>query len=545
MGFNDLLESIGGVGYFHILHNILILIPVCMVSFHSYLQNFTAAVPNHHCRIRVDTNQACDANLTDKEQLQVYIPINKEGKSKKCHQFQVAQCHILNATVSNITDLDTEPCTDGWTYDQSQFVSTIISEWDLVCNQQVLKQVAQSIYMAGVLVGSGLFGWLSDRFGRRRMLIWTHLQVAVAGTLVAFLPTFSCYCVFRFLSGMGTSGICIISLSLILEWIPTQGRTLAGNCYGYFAASGQMILAGLAYGLRNWRWLQFAACAPFFLFFLYSWLLLESARWLILKGKHDLALRNLKIAAWVNGKKEEGEKITIEMLKENIPMNSSKVSSYSFLDLFRTPGMRRISCCLMLVCFSTYFAFFALALDLTTFGFSIFLVQLIFGAIDIPGKLICTLTMGLFGRRITQAVSLILSGLLIIGGIFVPKGVWSNLKHKGIPALHTTMAILAKGCLSGAMACMLQFSGELYPTVVRQRGLGLSFMSAYFGSMLAPAVYLLGDIVSFLPYLIYGVASMVAGVAACFLLETRQALLPDTIEEVENDVIPASKLSQV
>nr|XP_033812164.1 solute carrier family 22 member 20-like isoform X2 [Geotrypetes seraphini] len=529
MGFNDLLESIGGVGYFHILHNILILIPVCIVSFHSYLQNFTAAIPNHHCHVPVDTKQICDANLTAKELLQVYIPMNKEGKPKECHQFKVAQCHIINTTVSNVTDLATKPCTDGWTYNQSQFVSTIISEWDLVCSQQALKQVAQSIYMAGVLVGSAFFGWLSDRFGRRRVLMWTHLQVAVAGTLVALLPTFSSYCVFRFISGMGTSGIFIISLSLILEWIPMRGRTLAGNCYGYFASSGQMILAGLAYYLRNWRWLQFAACVPFFLFFLYSWLLVESARWLILKGKLDHALRNLKIAAWVNGKKEEGEKITIEMLKENIPMNSSKVSSYSFLDLFRTPGMRRISCCLMLVCFSTHFAFFALALDLTTFGFSIFLVQLIFGAIDIPGKLICTLTMDLFGRQKTQAVSLILSGLLIIGGIFVPQGMM---------ALHTALATLAKCCLSGAMACVLQFSGELYPTEVRQRGLGLSFMTAYLGSVLAPVVYLLGDIVSFLPYLIYGVASIVAGVAACFLLETNQALLPDTIEEVESRFNP-------
>ncbi|XP_029468623.1 solute carrier family 22 member 6-B-like [Rhinatrema bivittatum] len=526
MGFNDLLEAIGGIGYFQILHNILILIPVCMVAFHSYLQNFTAAVPGHHCKLHMYTNQTCGANLTDKDLLQVYIPKGKDQKPKKCHQFHVAQCHLLNTTVNNATGLDTEPCTEGWMYDQSEFISTIVSEWDLVCSRQALKQIAQSIYMAGVLVGSGLIGWLSDRFGRSRVLIWTHLQMAVTGTLAAFLPDFSCYCIFRFLNGMATAGVCIISLSLILEWIPVRGRTLAGNCYGYFASIGQMILAGLAYSLRNWRWLQFAASAPFFFSFLYSWLLLESARWLILNGKPNQALRNLKIAAWVNRKKEEGEKITIEMLKEQMPMNLPTVSSssYSFVDLFCTPGMRRISCCLMLVCFSTHLAFFALAMDLTSFGFSIYLVQLIFGAIDIPGKLICTLTMGLFGRRITQAVSLILSGLLIIAGIFVPEG---------MPALQTTIATLAKGSLSGAMACMLQFSGELYPTVVRPRGLGLSFMTAYLGSVLAPAVYLLGDIISFLPYLIYGVAAVVGGVAACFLMETQHSLLPDTIEEVE------------
>lgn len=36
-------------------------------------------------------------------------------------------------------------------------------QWDLVCESKTLKQVAQSIYMAGILLGSGLFGILSDK----------------------------------------------------------------------------------------------------------------------------------------------------------------------------------------------------------------------------------------------------------------------------------------------------------------------------------------------------------------------------------------------
>lgn len=58
---------------------------------------------------------------------------------------------------------------------------------------------------------------------------------------------------------------------LEVEWIPTKSRTLVGTTSSFFFTFGQMILAGLAYSLRDWRKLQIAVCSPFFIFFIYSW----------------------------------------------------------------------------------------------------------------------------------------------------------------------------------------------------------------------------------------------------------------------------------
>lgn len=60
-------------------------------------------------------------------------------------------------------------------------------------------------------------------------------------------------------------------LSTEVEWIPTKSRTLVGTLSSFFFTFGQMVLAGIAHSLRDWRKLQVAVCAPFFLFFLYSW----------------------------------------------------------------------------------------------------------------------------------------------------------------------------------------------------------------------------------------------------------------------------------
>ncbi|MEE6514308.1 hypothetical protein FKM82_022336 [Ascaphus truei] len=97
-------------------------------------------------------------------------------------------------------------------------------------------------------------------------------------------------------------------------------------------------------------------------------------------------------------------------------------STYTPLDLFRTPEMRRRTLCFMLVWFALGFAFFGVALDLDNFGVSVFLVQVLFGAMDIPARLITGLSMSYIGRRVTQSVSLILAGLLILTNMFISKG---------------------------------------------------------------------------------------------------------------------------
>lgn len=56
-----------------------------------------------------------------------------------------------------------------------------------------------------------------------------------------------------------------------LEWVPTKYRAKVVSTLSYCATAGQVLLAGLAYGMRSWRGLQLAISAPFFCFFAYSW----------------------------------------------------------------------------------------------------------------------------------------------------------------------------------------------------------------------------------------------------------------------------------
>lgn len=64
---------------------------------------------------------------------------------------------------------------------------------------------------------------------------------------------------------------CTVFSSLGTEWTCTKRRMLAGIMTDYAFGLGYMLLAGIAYLIRDWRKLQLAISAPGFLLIFYIW----------------------------------------------------------------------------------------------------------------------------------------------------------------------------------------------------------------------------------------------------------------------------------
>ncbi|XP_040837801.1 solute carrier family 22 member 6 isoform X2 [Ochotona curzoniae] len=521
MAFNDLLKQVGGVGRFQRIQVTLVVLPLVLMASHNTLQNFTAAIPTHHCR------PPAHANLSQDGGLQAWLPRDTQGRFQSCLRFTSPQGTppFADGTEANSTGT-TEPCIDGWIYDNSTFPSTIVTEWDLVCSHRALRQLGQSLYMAGVLIGAMVFGYLADRLGRRKVLILNYLQTAVSGTCAAFSPNFAVYCAFRFLSGMALAGIALNCMTLNVEWMPIHTRAYVGTLTGYVYSIGQFLLAGVAYAVPHWRYLQLLVSVPFFVFFIYSWFFIESARWYSTSGRLDLTLKALQKVARINKKQEEGAKLSIEVLRMNLQkeMTTSKGQA-SAVELIRCPTLRRLFLCLSLLWFATSFAYYGLVMDLQGFGVSIYLIQVIFGAVDLPAKLVCFLIINTLGRRPAQLASLLLAGICILVNGVIPR-------DQSI--IRTSLAVLGKGCLASSFNCIFLYTGEVYPTVIRQTGLGMGSTMARVGSIVSPLVSMTSELYPSLPLFIYGAVPVAASAATALLPETLGQPLPDTVQDLED-----------
>ncbi|XP_006861149.1 PREDICTED: solute carrier family 22 member 12 [Chrysochloris asiatica] len=530
MAFAELLDRVGGLDRFQVLQTVALVIPIMWLTTHGMLENFSGAVPGHRCWVPLLDNRTAQASapetLSPEALLTVSIPPGPNQEPHQCRRFRYPQWQLLEPNVTvNWSEAATEPCMDGWVYDHSTFTSTIVTQWDLVCESQALKPMAQSIYLAGILVGAAVCGHTSDRFGRRLVLTWNYLQLAVMGTAAAFTSTFPLYCLLRFLLAFALAGIMMNTTTLLTEWTSAPARPLAMTLNSLGFSFGHVLMAAVAYGVRRWTLLQLTVSAPFFLSFVYSWWLAESARWLLITGRVTRGLQELQKVATINGKRAAGEELTLEVLlsamQEELNVGQAQASLSA---LFLTPGLRHRTYLSILCWFAFGFTFYGLALDLQALGSNIFLLQVLIGVVDIPAKIGTLLLLNRLGRRPSQVASLVLAGLCILANTMVPRD---------MGALRSALAVLGLGGVGASFTCVTVYSNELFPTVLRMTAVGLGQMAARGGAILGPLVRLLGVYGSSLPLLVYGAVPLLTGLAALLLPETRNVPLPDTIQDVQ------------
>ena len=78
------------------------------------------------------------------------------------------------------------------------------------------------------------------------------------------------------------------------------------------------------------------------------------------------------------------------------------------------------------------------------------------------------------------------------------------------------------------------YTAELFPTVIRNVGVGASSLCARIGGIICPYINLLMNYWKPLPLIIYGVLAFTGGLLALILPETLNKELPETIEDGEN-----------
>jgi sugar porter (SP) family MFS transporter len=213
---------------------------------------------------------------------------------------------------------------------------------------------ANSCALLGCLAGSLLTGVLSDKLGRKRLLVFAALLFGVSSVLTGWAGTLHQFILWRLAGGVAIGMASNLSPLYIAEIAPAQmrGRLVSLNqltiVIGILAAqllnlaiarkvpegSTAAMIAGSWNGQAGWRWMFTLVALPSLLFFLFALFVPESPRWLIKNGLPD---RARGILARIGG----GQYAAAETDNIQRTIASQEVSRVRLADLF-APGLFKI-----------------------------------------------------------------------------------------------------------------------------------------------------------------------------------------------------------
>lgn len=431
------------------------------------------------------------------------------------------QCSLKGP--DNITEI---PCKE-MDYDHSFYHSTIIEEWDLVCENEWLISVSQSVYMAGYMTSMLVFGQLSDRFGRRPIFFTALGILLVSNVACLFANHFIVFTILRFFISLGVSGAGATSFVILMETVGPEYRSAYGLGYNFGWAFGYILLPAIAWWLRDWFYIQMAITIPCFVLIASWWYISESPRWLMTNNNFDGAERVIMKAVEKNNKNPIEAKDSFNQIRNELEKNAGEPQKpkATILNLLRTPNMRKKTLNLYFCWFVNSFIYFGLSLNTNDLGGNPFINFFIAGAIEFPAYIVSIFIIRIFGRRKPQMATMVIGGMACV--LTIPIG-------NDLLWLKISLAMIGKFCITASFGIIYVFSAEIYPTVVRNVGVGSSSTCARIGSMVAPFVKELGKATNpEVPFAVYGGLSVVSGLLVLLLPETYQSSLPDTIEEGE------------
>lgn len=211
------------------------------------------------------------------------------------------------------------------------------------------------MHFAGIMAGSGIFGFLADSYGRKKIFLVAIIFMSLTGIGQALSTNYIMFLAFAFLNAVGTSGVFPLAFVIGVEMVGKKKREMSGIVLNYFYSLGEALVGIIAWIDGDWVNLQYWVSAPPLLFMAYYWIIPESIRWLLAKKRNRKAFKIIRRAAKNNGvelsqsilarfENEDDEDSDTKSMNSKKSINEVKTATYKDLISSKVLAVR----CLML-----------------------------------------------------------------------------------------------------------------------------------------------------------------------------------------------------
>lgn len=438
----------------------------------------------------------------------------------------------FHCVTPNVTCEDSKCCPNCTEYVFDGPFTSSVSEWNLICDRAFAGANVQAAYSAGMLLGSLVFGATSDFFGRRFCIYLCAVFLAIFSLGSALVDCLSFFAFLRFFASAFAVGLFVAHYVFALELFGPTYRTRCDKIQSLFWTIGAGLIALLGYLIPDWRTLLILCSFPPLLVFSIYTVFPESARWLAAKGHLAQAHAVLMKYASKSSLSVDSDSIMTKLTEyhqSEVESRADSSSRRSFLDLIRSPRLRKRTVILSFNWMVISMVYYGFLLYISRLSGSPYLNLFLMYLSDIPTHLICWVLLQKFGRRIPHSAMMIAGGFTLLLVLAVPKD------QKGT---ITALAFIGRFMASGSFSNIYLYSSELYPTELRNQGIGVCSTSARVGSIIAPYIVMLAQLPGMsatLPMVIFGCLTVAAGLVALFLPETLLCQTYQTVEDINQD----------
>ncbi|KAK2582205.1 hypothetical protein KPH14_004558 [Odynerus spinipes] len=527
---DDLLPIVGEFGRYQKQLLWLVCLPACLpCGFCAFNQLFMADTPPHWCKVPGLENM----DISRRRRLAIPTSQDDNETYSQCTRYDVDWSTEYGSISTTYPPLPNSswsivPCDHGWEYETSEITSSIVIDFDLVCERAIYPTIGLVALNTGGPIGVYLFGTLNDRIGRRLSFFTCLATLITGGFLTSISNSFWTWAATRMVVGLTIPAIYQIPFIISLELVGPNYRSFVTVMTCSFYTMGLCMLAGVTYLIRDWRTLAVTTSAPFLVYFFYWWFLPESPRWLLAKGRLVEANDILETLARVNGKELPAS--FTQKLRQRMMMSRSKSEEERLrngpgvLSLFKTPNMRLKTCLITLNWFANNMVYVGLSYYGPALGNEEHLSFLFSSLAEIPSYMACWVVMDRWGRRWPLCLCMVVAGVSCIATVL--------LSSDAVVAT-LILFLLSKSAISASFLIIYPFAGELYPTQLRGVAIGFSAYISGLGLIIIPFVTYLGKENLVLPLVILGCVSVIGGLSGLRLPETLHHRLPQTVEEGE------------
>ncbi|GJM65057.1 MFS transporter [Persicobacter diffluens] len=422
-----------------------------------------------------------------------------------------------------------------------------------IANSPFLQGWTMSCALIGCLLGAMISGALSDKYGRKKLLIFSAFLFTLSAVGTGATDHYNLFIFYRILGGIGIGLASNLSPMYIAEISPgsLRGRFVSLNqltiVIGILAAQianwqiAEPVAAGATdleivnswNGQMGWRWMFWAETIPALLFFLLMYFVPESPRWLAQKGDSS---KVRAILEKIGGKSYADSEF--ENIQQALKSSATSGSNISLLH----PKMRNVLIIgIVLAAFQQWcginviFNYADEIFKAAGYGVSDTLMNIVItGSVNLVFTFAAIFTVDKLGRRVLMKI-----GAVSLMAIYLLIGAAYYMEVSGV--LLLVLVVLAIACYAMTLAPLTWvILSEIFPNKVRGAAMSVATASLWISSFLLTYTFpiLNSSFGASGTFWLYGI---ICGLGFVFI----QAKLPETkgksLEEIEEELTGAEK----